>query len=92
MKSVQSVRNYQEPKLPKINEYGLELARANLPHIAAQAQAGYSSVLTRHGKAVAMVVPVSFWEQQRKRQTKARRGGTVHLASGCCPVCGAVAR
>ena len=58
--------------MPKINEYGLELARANLPHIAAQAQAGYSSVLTRHGKAVAMVVPVSFWEQQRKRQTKAR--------------------
>ena len=42
--------------------YGLEQARAQLPHIASEAVAGSSSVITRHGKPVAVVVPVDQWQ------------------------------
>ena len=38
--------------------YGLEQARAQLPHIAAEAHAGHTSFITRHGKPVAELVPV----------------------------------
>ena len=48
--------------------YGLEQARAQLPLIAAEAQAGYSSELTRHGKPVAMVVPVQDWQAEQGKQ------------------------
>ncbi len=49
--------------------YGLEQARAQLPHIASEALAGEASVITRHGKPVAVVVPVEQWKaaQQRRR-------------------------
>lgn len=49
-------------------QYGLEQARAQLPLIASEALAGYSSVITRHGKPVAVVVPVQVWEAQQKAQ------------------------
>ena len=48
--------------------YGLEQARAQLPLIAAEAQAGYSSEITRHGKPVAMVVPVQDWQAEQGKQ------------------------
>ena len=48
--------------------YGLEQARAQLPHIASEAVAGYTSVITRHGKPVAVVLPVSAWEAQQQAQ------------------------
>jgi len=38
---------------------GLEQARTNLPSIAAQANAGKASVITRHGKPYAAIVPVA---------------------------------
>ena len=38
--------------------YGLEQARAQLPLIASEAEAGYSSEITRHGKPIAKVVPL----------------------------------
>jgi len=47
--------------------YGLEQARAQLPHIASEAVAGYTSVITRHGKPVAVVVPVEQWQAQQVR-------------------------
>ncbi len=47
--------------------YGLEQARAKLPHIASEAVAGYTSVITRHGKPVAVVVPVEQWRAQQVR-------------------------
>lgn len=47
--------------------YGLEQARAQLPHIASEAHAGYASVITRHGKPVAVVVPVAQWEQAQQQ-------------------------
>ena len=40
-------------------QYGLEQARAQLPLIASEAVAGYSTVITRHGKPVADLVPVA---------------------------------
>jgi prevent-host-death family protein len=46
--------------------YGLEQARAQLPHIASEAVAGYTSVITRHGKPVAVVLPVATWEAQQQ--------------------------
>ena len=47
--------------------YGLEQARAQLPHIASEAAAGNSSVITRHGKPVAVVVPVELWASVQSR-------------------------
>lgn len=46
--------------------YGLEQARAQLPLIASEAHAGHASVITRHGKPVAVVVPVAQWEQAQQ--------------------------
>lgn len=52
------------------HQYGLEQARAQLPHIAAEAIAGNTSVITRHGKPVAVVVPVAQWQAQQARQAR----------------------
>jgi prevent-host-death family protein len=51
-------------------QYGLEQARAQLPLIASEAVAGYSTVITRHGKPVAVVVPVDQWRGQQARSVK----------------------
>jgi prevent-host-death family protein len=48
-------------------KYGLEQARAQLPLIASEAVAGYTSVITRHGKPVAVVIPVDQWRDQQAR-------------------------
>lgn len=60
-----------------VPQYGLEQARAQLPRIASEAQAGYTSVITRHGKAVAVVVPVAQW--QADQALKARASGILAL-------------
>lgn len=57
--------------------YGLEQARAQLPLIAAEAHAGYTSVITRHGKPVAVVVPVQHWQAEQTQQRQ--RGGVLAL-------------
>ena len=38
--------------------YGLEQARIQLPHIVAEAHAGLRSVITKHGKPYAAIVPL----------------------------------
>lgn len=53
----------------KPTTYGLEQARAQLPHIASEALAGEASVITRHGKPVAVVVPVEQWEAHQRART-----------------------
>jgi prevent-host-death family protein len=58
-------------------QYGLEQARAQLPLIASEAVAGTSSVITRHGKPVAVVVPVEQWRQEQARALK--QGGILVL-------------
>lgn len=45
--------------------YGLEQARTQLPAIAANAFAGVASVITRHGKPYAAVVPIRDLHQLR---------------------------
>jgi prevent-host-death family protein len=64
--------------------YGLEQARAQLPRIAAEARAGHTSVITRHGEPVAAVVPITFLREQqagriRKGGILALRGTGLHL-------------
>lgn len=57
--------------------YGLEQARAQLPHIAAEARAGHTSVITRHGEPVAAVVPMAFLRSQQAGRI--RKGGILAL-------------
>lgn len=57
--------------------YGLEQARGQLPHIASEAMAGRSSLITRHGKPVAAVVPVSVL--QASQAGRHRKGGILAL-------------
>ena len=44
--------------MPTIANYGLEQARIQLPSIAANAHAGIRSIITKHGKPYAAIVPV----------------------------------
>lgn len=57
--------------------YGLEQARAQLPHIAAEAHAGHASVITRHGKPVAAVVPMQTLLSQQS--SRVRKSGILTL-------------
>lgn len=59
------------------SQYGLEQARAQLPLITSEAVAGYSSAITRHGKPVAVMVPVEQWREQQARSLK--QGGVLAL-------------
>lgn len=47
----------------KIATRGAEEARQNLPAILAAARAGQSTMITRHGRAVAAVVPAAAVNQ-----------------------------
>ena len=61
--------------MPRNASYGLEQARIQLPTIVAQAGAGVSSVITRHGKPCAAVVPMKdLRESQRVSGVLALRG------------------
>ena len=50
----------------KPNRKGAEAARQQLPAILAAAGAGRTTVITRHGRDVAAVVPVATLKQQRQ--------------------------
>jgi antitoxin (DNA-binding transcriptional repressor) of toxin-antitoxin stability system len=45
--------------------YGLEQARIQLPSIIANAHAGIASIVTRHGKPVAAIVPLQDLQNSR---------------------------
>jgi prevent-host-death family protein len=45
--------------MPADISYGIEQARAQLPAIAAKAHGGVTSIITKHGKPYAAVVPVA---------------------------------
>ena len=53
-------------------QYGLEQARIQLPALVAQASVGVTSVITRHGKPVAAVVPMQALEQSLAAKTRKR--------------------
>ena len=46
---------------------GIEQARATLPALVAAAHAGKASIITRHGKALAALVPISQVQVSRPR-------------------------
>ena len=45
--------------------YGLEQARIQFPHIIANAHAGIASIITKHGKPYAAIVPLQDLETAR---------------------------
>lgn len=49
--------------MPTIANYGLEQARIQLPTIVANAHAGVRSIITRHGKPYAAIVPIQDIKQ-----------------------------
>ncbi len=51
--------------MPVNPSYGLEQARIQLPTIIANAHSGVASVITRHGKPYAAVVPLKALEKAR---------------------------
>ena len=51
--------------MPATPSYGLEQARIQLPAIIANAHSGVASVITRHGKPYAAVVPLKDLEKLR---------------------------
>ena len=58
-------RTLIEMTMPVNPSYGLEQARIQLPSIVADAHAGIASVITRHGKPYAAVVPLRDLEKSR---------------------------
>lgn len=51
-------------------QHGLEQTRAQLPHIASEAQTGYTGAIIRHGKAVAVGVPVAQWPAEHTHKAR----------------------
>ncbi len=69
--------------MPAPLKFGLEVARAQLPSLVGQAEAGLSSVITRHGRPCAAIVPL------QDLQSSHRRGGLLTLrgtGSGLWPL------
>lgn len=50
--------------------YGLERARSRLPSIVAEAHAGKRSIITRHGKPCAAVVPLEDMDRASNKSQK----------------------
>ena len=51
-----------------MNTIGLEQGRSRLPELAARANAGEPSLLTRHGKPFAAIVSPDMLEKARQRR------------------------
>ncbi len=52
--------------MPAAINYGIEQARMQLATITAKANAGVSSVITKHGKPYAAVVPIQYLQQHKR--------------------------
>jgi prevent-host-death family protein len=55
---------------------GAEEARNNLPELLDAAEKGQTTVITRHGRAVAALVPIGAYEQRRPQQSLLPLAGT----------------
>ncbi len=53
--------------MPADTSYGIEQARMQLPAITAKAHAGVSSIITKHGKPYAAVVPIGDMHQGNRQ-------------------------
>ena len=48
-----------EPEIRKVTHKGAEEARSQLPHLLEAAEEGQSTVITRHGRPIAALVPIA---------------------------------
>lgn len=60
--------------MPPSAQIGLEQARSELPRLVAQAEAGATAVITRHGRPCAALVPVGHLQR-----TQDKPGGLLRL-------------
>lgn len=63
--------------MPNTTRYGLEQARTQLPSLAARANAGVASVITRHGKPYAAIVSIQALE--KSLQASSPQSGILEL-------------
>lgn len=63
--------------MPANASYGLEQARIQLPSIIANAHAGIASIITRHGKPYAAIVPME--DLQKSRSVSGAASGLLAL-------------
>ncbi len=52
-----------------VQRKGAEEARAQLPDLLAAAEQGQSTIITRHGKPVAALVPIAAYESVSRQQS-----------------------
>jgi prevent-host-death family protein len=53
--------------MPPPNRKGAEQARAQLPTLLAEAEKGRTTIITRHGRSIAAIVPVDRMTGQRQK-------------------------
>lgn len=66
----------------RVNTVGLEQGRSRLPELAARANAGQPSLLTRHGKPFAAIVSPEMLEKTLQRQQRQRTSFVALRGSG----------
>lgn len=54
--------------MSKLLRRGSEAARQELPALIAAAEAGRTTIITRHGRPVAALVPVADWQARSRQQ------------------------
>lgn len=53
---------------------GVEEARSQLPALLEEAQNGRTTIITRHGRSIAAIVPVEGWSGARQKPLNAVAG------------------
>lgn len=66
----------------RVNTVGLEQGRSRLPELAARANAGEPSLLTRHGKPFAAIVAPDVLDQTLQQQQRRRTSFVALRGSG----------
>jgi len=62
--------------MPHPNRKGVEDARNQLPALLAEAERGRSTIITRHGRAVAAIVPIEQVKEETRQKSLLPLAGT----------------
>jgi prevent-host-death family protein len=62
--------------MPQPATCGSEEARNELPQLLQAAQSGRATIITRHGKPVAALVPIDQYQEQARQQSLLSIAGT----------------
>ncbi|MFN2238604.1 MAG: type II toxin-antitoxin system Phd/YefM family antitoxin [Thermoanaerobaculia bacterium] len=62
--------------MTRVTRKGAEEARNQMPSLLEAAERGDSTIITRHGRPVAALVPVAHFSAQRPQQALSRLKGT----------------